>query len=233
LLHAADRSLSREGLAAKGPASEPSPQVIACGLSLLMPGERVSATTLARWADMGGALAPVAAMALARRDSEPFRSRVQRLLAGTDPVIRAHVALGLAHSPKADSASLLTRAYRFESEPAVRRALVRALSMRSEPVRLAILELARTLDPDPSVRAVARAALRDVHVAPSPVAPRGAVVWLSLQPNAQAETSAEALHALRVVRSDGLAVPVVSAPDGVVVVPGLSSPGGATVLLAP
>jgi hypothetical protein len=233
LLQAADRALSREAFAAGALAPGPSPQVVACGFSLLLPAERVSATTLGRWADRGGALAPVAAMALARRDSGPFRGRVERLLAGTDPVVRSHVAFGLAYSPKADAASLLTGAYRFEPEPAVRRALVRALSVRSEPVRSSTLELARELDPDPAVRVTASAALRNVRLAPTPAATRGAVAWLSLQPNAQVEASAVALRALRVVRSDGLAVPAVSAPDGVVVVPGLSRPGGATVQLAP
>jgi len=233
VLEAADRALSREVHAGEARLPRPSPQVISCGFSLLVPGQSVSATTLARWADRGGALAPVAALALAKRDSGPFRSRVQRLLAGTDPVVRSHVAFGLAHSPKADATSLLTGAYRFEPEPAVRRALVRALSVRSEPVRRSTLELARKLDPDLAVRAAANAALRNVVLAPTPVAPRGVVAWLSLRPNAQVEASAVSLRAARVVRSDGLAVPVVSAPDGVLVVPGLSQPGGAVVLLAP
>ncbi|MBW2526613.1 MAG: HEAT repeat domain-containing protein, partial [Deltaproteobacteria bacterium] len=233
VLRGADRASSSSS---RGPLREPRPapaRTIACGAALMLGGAPVSAATLAEWAEGGGALAPAAALALARRDGESIRPRLRRRLEGTDPVVRAHVALGLAYSPQADAASLLTRAYRFEANPMVRRAVVRALSARSEPIRRSTLELARRLDPDAAVRGVARAALRGVDVVPRLELPRGAVAWIALQPNAHADDAAIALRAARVIRSDGVAYPVVSAPDGVLLVPGLRPLGGATVQLAP
>src|SRR5207237_10317111 len=116
-------------------------------------------SVLATWAESGGPLAPLAARALPTRDDEALRGRLKRLLEGSDPVVRAHLALGLGRDPEPSAVSLLTNAYRFEEDPQVRRAIIRALSLRTEVQRAAVLTLARDLDPDDDVRALARSAL--------------------------------------------------------------------------
>ena len=208
----------------------------ALGVSLLYPGEAirdVPTVRLARWAEAGGALAPLAAMRLAARGSELFRERVERLLAGTDPIVRLHVALGLAQSPDKTAVALVGGRYRFEIDVRVRRAIIRALSLRRERRRLAVLERARDFDPDPGVRALARSALagRTVPIAP-PLRGRD-VAWISLRPNSDSERRSVSARAAVLLRADGVALPLLSAPDGVVVVPGLAGTGTVSLRLAP
>ncbi len=198
-------------------------------------GGELGTSLLATWAESGGPLAPLAARALPSRDDEPLRARLKRLLVGSDPVVRAHLALGLARDPEPSAVSLLTRAYRFEEDAEVRKAIVRALSHRTEVQRTATLDLARDLDPDEDVRALARSALdgRDlepvvqaiggVHVA------RG-LAWVAVVPS-DGKVGEGSARAARLVRSDGLALPVVSDPDGVLLVPGLP-PGPAQIQLS-
>lgn len=219
----------------KEPASEsPSPLAVAAGVALLADprGAGLSTSVLLRWAEGGGPLAPLAARALPSRDDEALRGRITRLLEGTDPVVRAHVALGLAFDPEPDAVSLLVRAYRFEEDASVRRAVVRALGERREPQRLATLTVARDLDPDGAVRALARAALSGRSLSPASSLPSGEAVWVSLVANAPSSLSAVAGRAGRLVRGDGVALPVVSDPDGVVLVPGLPE-GRSLLTLAP
>lgn len=218
--------------ASKGDA--PTPIEIAAGVALLADpsGAGLPTAQLARWAEGESPLAPLAARALPSRDDEAIRGRIKRLLAGTDPVIRAHTALGLALDPEPDAASLLASAYRFEEDPTVRRAVVRALSVRREKLRVATLELARDLDPDDQVRALARAALSGRALLPAASVSGGPVAWVSLVANAPSALASIQGRAARLVRSDGVAVPVVADPDGVLVVPGLPD-GPAALTLAP
>ncbi len=203
------------------------PLTVAAGAALLAhpDGGELSTSVLASWAEGGGPLAPLAARALPSRDDEARRGRIKRLLEGTDPTVRAHVALGLGRDPEASAVSLLTGAYRLEEDAGVRRAVVRGLSMRADVQRIATLVLARDLDPDVEVRSLARAALDgralDPGVRPAlGVEPRRGVAWVVIQPNDRAEVTTEA-RAARVVRADGLAVPAVADPDGALLVPGL------------
>ncbi len=207
---------------------------VSMGMTLLADtrAEGLSTETLARWAEEGGPLAPLAARALPSRDTESVRSRIKRLLAGTDPLIRAHTALGLATDPETDAVSLLVDAYRFEEDASVRRAVIRALSARKEAQRRATLELARDLDPDDAVRALARAALGGRSLLPSASDAAGTVHWVSLVANAPSAMEAVVSRAARFVRPDGLVVPVVSDPDGVLIVPGIPE-GRAGLALAP
>jgi HEAT repeat protein len=234
-------------LAAGGAASS---LLIAAGVGLLVApsGGELATARLAEWAEGGGPLAPLAARALPSRDDEVVRPRIKRLLEGTDPVVRAHAALGLARDPEPDAASLLASTYRFEEDASVRRAVVRALSLRNEVQRRAVLELARDLDPDESVRALATSALAGRRLEPTWGKPcRGApVAWIEVDasepppalPASRAASRARAMVALaiargaRVVRADGLAAPVVADPDGVLLVPGMTL-GPSGVQLAP
>ncbi|MCS6899047.1 MAG: HEAT repeat domain-containing protein [Polyangiaceae bacterium] len=167
---------------------------------------------LLAWVEEGGACAPLAARALASRDDEAYRGILQRLLHGGSPQLRSHVALGLGRSPNADAAGRLADAYTFETEPLVRRALLRALSWRQEPQRNAVLRLAASLDPDATARAIAQGALRGFRAPEQAIG--DLVAWLRV------EGVTEAM-ALRWERPDGLVLPVVTDPDGTLLVPGL------------
>src|SRR5262249_28670407 len=131
-------------------ANETSPRAAALGVALLQTSDAagIGTATLDRWVEAGGPLAPLAARALPSRDSDGARSRIKRLLDATDPVLRAHVALGLGVDPEPDASALLASAYAFEDDARVRRAIVRALAQRTELQRKPVLELARDLDPD-------------------------------------------------------------------------------------
>ncbi|WP_437776599.1 HEAT repeat domain-containing protein [Sorangium sp. So ce1097] len=232
--------------AKSGDDAPPDAAAISAGVALLAApgGGAVATSRLAALAEAGGPLAPLAARALAARDDEVIRGRLKRLLEGSDPVVRAHVALGLGGDPLPDSVSLLARAYRFEDDPAVRRAIVRGLSRRTEVQRGRVLAAARDLDPDEGVRALARAALagnpRDPRAPSAPAraldAPRPAlatgVVWVTIVPNDRSAAASAASRPARLVRPDGVAVPVVADPDGVLLVPAVP-PGVSSVLLAP
>jgi HEAT repeat protein len=210
---------------------------VAAGVVLLAhpDGGELPTSVLAAWAEGGGPLSPLAARALPSRDDDALRGRIKRLLEGTDPVVRAHLALGLARDPEPSATSLLTSAYRFEEDAGVRRAVVRALSRRAEVQRLATLALARDLDPDDEVRSLARTALagraHDPGLRPAlGVEPRRSVAWVTIAPSEGRTGKDQPLRTARMTRSDGLSVPAVADPDGVLLVPGLP-PGPASLLL--
>jgi cellulose synthase operon protein C len=205
--------------------SKPRAIAVAAGVGLLADpsGRGVPTSTLAAWAESGSPLAPLAARALPTRDDDVTRGRIERLLKGSDPVVRAHVALGLGKDPEKDAVSLLVAAYRFEDDAQVRAAIVRALSERKEPQRTATLEAARALDADDGVRALARAALAGRALPPAATLAQAAA-WVSIEDNDASASDAKTTppRTGRVVRSDGIAVPFVADPDGVLLVPGLS-----------
>jgi cellulose synthase operon protein C len=248
LLARAAQAADPRGLATTGPQAAPNPgQVfaVAMGVALLAhpDGGELPTSVLAAWAEGGGPLAPLAARALPARDDEALRGRIKRLLEGSDPVVRAHVALGLGRDPEASAVSLLTSAYRFEEDAGVRRAVVRALSRRAEVQRLATLALARDLDPDDEVRALARGALDGRNLDPGleparGVEPRRGVAWVSIRANDAVEKAAgddggsprHQERSARLVRADGIALPVVADPDGELLVPGILA-GPASLLL--
>jgi hypothetical protein len=205
---------------------------VAMGLALLLDAQAVPTSALAARAEAGGPLAPLAAMRLAARDSQLYRGRLVRLLEGTDPLVRLHVALGLAASPEKDAVSLLVAAYRFEPDADVRRAILRALSQRSEGRRQPTLEVARDLDPDAAVRGLARSALAGRRLEPRPPPEGRQVMWIALRANSEAEKGSVASRLAVLVRADGLALPVVTDPDGALLVPGLDGSGRVSLRLA-
>jgi HEAT repeat protein len=228
---------ARESARADGAVLEqPSPLTVAAAMALLAhpDGAALPTSTLAAWAEAGGPLAPLAARALPSRDAEPLRGRLKRLLEGSNPVVRAHLALGLARDPEPSAVSLLASAYRFEDDAAVRRAIVRALSRRTEVQRLSLLTLARDLDPDGQVRALARSALAGRDLDPMPRSMSGVEVtrsmaWIEIVTNEG--KAAFMARAAWLSRSDGLAMPMVADPDGVLLVPFLP-PGPASLWVA-
>jgi hypothetical protein len=223
---------------ARPPSGSADAIAVAVGAALLAhpDGGSLPTSVLAAWAEAGGPLSPLCARALPARDDEALRGRIKRLLEGTDPVVRAHVALGLARDPEPSAVSLLTSAYRFEEDAGVRRAVVRALSRRTEVQRTATLALARDLDPDDEVRSLARAALEGRALEPGlrpavGAEPRRAVAWIAIQPNEGRPAAKDApLRTARLLRSDGLAVPAVADPDGALLIPGMPA-GPASLML--
>jgi HEAT repeat protein len=180
----------------------------------------------------GGPDAPLSALALARRDDEAVRAVVDALLSSHDALVRAHAARGLASSANHDAVGRLAQAYAFEPDLEVRRALVTAIAGRVDdadaPSRRDALALAASLDPDRTVRAIAR---RAVANAPPAQPPEGRqVAWLRIVPAVGASLPSAA--AALVVAADGLARPVVFDDDGYALVPGLPA-GEARLRLAP
>lgn len=225
-----DLGAAKSGAVLGGPLPEET--AVAAGVALLhaADGGDLPTSLLAAWAEQGGPLAPLAARALPSRDDDVLRGTIKRLLEGSDPVVRAHVALGLGRDPEASAVSLLASAYRFEEDASVRRAIVRAMSRRKEAQRMRTLYLARDLDPDEPVRALARAAIEGRVLDEPRSSVPGALVWVTLAPNDPQALSMAAGRTARLVRPDGLAVPVVTDPDGVLLVPGLP-PGESSLLL--
>jgi HEAT repeat protein len=189
-------------------------------------------------AEAGGADAPLAALALARRLDEFTGTRVDTmidaLLTSHDPLLRAHAAMGLGEAGAGDATGRLARAYAWEPDADVRRAIVRAIGRRDEgnafvPSRRETLELAARLDPDRMVRRGAKQTLDGV-VPRAGRARVGEVAWVRLVSAAGAAPPSGATAAL--VGADGRARPIAFDDDGYALVP-LLSPGAARLRLAP
>jgi hypothetical protein len=216
----------------------------ALGIALL---SSVSAGTiptdqLADWAEGGEAFAPLAALALGSREEPGTERRLGRLLASPDPVLRAHAALALAESPLPNAVSRLASAWRFEADTSVRRAIVYALSQRSEPQRKHVLELVGLLDLDEQAREAARLGM-DGRL-PLPMARLGAGCvegdrrvggcYVAARAHSPSRASIPGSAGGRVGRwldASGLALPFVTDPDGALVVAGVS-PGDSSFDLA-
>jgi hypothetical protein len=211
---------------------EPTRGLLALGLMDKDAGYAAPTSALAERATAGGPDAPLAAFALAVRDEGRLEERVDALLTAHDPVLRAHVARGLAPSRAPDATGRLCGAYTWEADKTVRRAIIAALSVRSaSPERQRVLELAARLDPDRQTRATAATALSPRSVdgrANAAQVPEIAWIRLVAAPGATRPPDSAALLA----RSDGLAVPIVFDDDGYALVPGVP-PGEAQLRLAP
>jgi HEAT repeat protein len=178
----------------------------------------VSTTTLLSWAESTRVSAPIFGRALGPRDAPAYRTRIERLLLSGDADVRSQLAIGLGQSPQPSAVALLIRAYAFETDPMVRRAIMIGLASGKSAVARPWLERAAQLDPDDQVRSLARHGLAGRELAtPS----QGAkVLWLRLVP-----TQPEAMGArpVRLVFSNGFATVAVTAPDGQILVPGVTS----------
>lgn len=189
---------------------------LAIALAREASARRVPTRVVVDLIEAGGGAAAMAAKALAARDGEGERTQVERLARSGDPLIRAHVALGLADSREPSAVGLLRDMYRFEQDADVRHAVVVALSRRAERAREGTLALAAALDGDDRVRSAARLALRGSRLSPLPRG-RGAL-WMTLvDPDAKKSAPAQA----RLGTPSGAALPVVADPDGAVVMIGL------------
>ncbi len=208
-------------------------QVFAVGLLGGDPDGLLTTTWLLDRAESGGADAPLSASALTRRADESNERKVGQLLASKDAVLRSHAARGLAYASLPDATGRLASAYAYETDVAVRRALIGAIAARTKdataPARNSTLEVAAHLDPDGPTRQAAQVGQRG-----SP-APLGAEVateaaWLRITLDGGAPPGE--VYVGSVVRSDGVAVPIAFDDDGYAIVPGLP-PGEARLVLAP
>lgn len=208
-------------------------QVLAAGLRSGDADGFVKTLSLVDRAQSGGADAPLAAYALARRADESLETKVTALLADRDPIVRAHAARGLGAAPLEKASSLLATAYAYETDPNVRRAVVAALASRtndkSSPSRQHTLEMAATLDPDGPTRLAAGRALAGV-ASPFGSASSTDIAWLRLQSDNGGAPSSAFVGSL--VGADGIAVPIAFDDDGFAILPGLP-PGEARLVLAP
>jgi HEAT repeat protein len=99
--------------------------------------------------------------ALAMRDEPAAWQAIDELLASSDPLLRSVVAQGLSYNPNERAATLLGRAYEFETDANVRLPIITALGWRHESSRLTTLKLASELDPSEPVRHAATLGLQD------------------------------------------------------------------------
>jgi hypothetical protein len=206
--------------------------VLAAGLLDGDPLGVVPSSTLWARANGGSADAPLAAMALARRAGNVPPDWVDALMGSPDALVRAQAARGLGDSRAPDAAARLARAYAWEADAEVRRALVEGLIVRgarsSAGLPRQTLEIAAALDPDPTVRWLAgrdRSYVRGLD--DSGVRE---VAWIRLAP---AEGSDLPPHETGVlVTSDDDILPIAFDDDGYALIPGIP-PGQSRLRLAP
>jgi hypothetical protein len=207
-------------------------QVLAIGLLDAGAASGVSTSALTVRAGAGGADAPLAVLELARR-ADSGAANAASFLASSDPLLRAHAAAGLGASAAKDATGLLAHAYVGEVVAAVRRAIVTALVERRAqdalaPSRTETLEWAADLDPDGTVRIVAKHGLERTR-APSAGSVHE-VAWIRLVAAEGATLPAPVTGAL--VGSDGLARPIAFDEEGYALIAGVP-PGAALLRLAP
>jgi len=198
-------------------------EALAAGLSSLEAAQLVPSDVLLDLIEARGLAAPLAARALAARDSRSLRPKLMALLASDDAVLRGQVALGLGHSSESSAVGLLSRAYRFETDAGVRLSIVRALAVRREPARERTLRLARDLDGARSVREAAALALASAIPAADPPGPESVWLELSSAESAAPEVGGATVRGALVVTAGGLALPTFADPDGVLLLPALPS----------
>jgi hypothetical protein len=213
-------------------------RVLALGWTAGTGGDAVPTSVLVARASAGGADAPAAAFALARRSDETLAAAVDGLLRSRDPVLRCQAARGLAFSQAADAGGRLSAAYAWEADARVRRAIVSALAVRvakgapgAETAR-DVLDLAARLDPDPVTRSTATSTEEGRSTLPRRAHGAGIreVAWIHL---VAAESAAPALDRTAVLTdSAGSALPIAFDDEGYALVPGIS-PGEARLRLAP
>jgi hypothetical protein len=212
---------------------EPTRQVLASGLLAGDADGLLTTTWLLDRAESGGADAPLATDALARRADGALERKIGQLLGSKDAVLRAHAARGLGAAPLADASGRLASAYAYETDVNVRRAVVGALVARtkdaSSPARRSTLEMAALLDPDGPTRQIARGGLSGSG-APLAAPITNETAWLRITLDSGAPPGEVYVGA--VVRSDGVSVPMTFDEDGFAIVPGLP-PGEARLVLAP
>jgi hypothetical protein len=171
--------------------------------------------------DEGGAARPLALRALAARDDSGLRSYLAAFVDHADPLLRAHVARGLGDSVRPSATGLLASRFEFETDEAVRHAIVCALSGRRGRAVTRALDLAAAWDPSPRVRSAARLALGGARLGDPAV---GAdVLWAEVRSAQTAEFAGAGAGVALLNVAPGTALPVFADPGGILVVPGVGA----------
>jgi HEAT repeat protein len=155
----------------------------------------------------------------------------EQLLANPSPQIRAEYAFGLGRAPAPSAMGLLGRAYEFETEAVVRRAIIAAASLRNEHPRQRLIDLASRLDPDTQVRQLARLA-RSGHRLSS-AARAGQTFWLVLGNNAPRKPPALDRQPVVVQSTRGQTLVAFADPDGFIGLTGMDAGAVSYVLAEP
>jgi HEAT repeat protein len=227
---------ARGSMLARWPAeTDPATRVL---LAVGLPGDSrgvVSNFDLEQRIRSGAPDAALAATALMERSGEDIEALATSLVRARDAVMRAHAARGLGASADPQAVGTLARAYDWEGDPGVRRAILSALASRGEapsggPARRTF-ELAARLDPDRLARWTAEQALSGrAWRTEEDGAAGGEVAWLELAAAPGAAPLAGETGLL--ILASGQGVPVAFDDDGYALVPGLP-PGAARLRLAP
>ncbi|MCL2723200.1 MAG: HEAT repeat domain-containing protein [Polyangiaceae bacterium] len=208
-------------------------QLFAVGLLNGDPDGIVTTRSLIDRVEGGGADMALAAYAFARRADASTERKVQALLAGKDPVLRAHAARGLGAATLPDASGRLAAAYAYETDVNVRRAIIAALAARtddaSSPARKATLETAARLDPDGPARSAAQRALEGSEQ-PFGMPLVTETAWLHITRSDGAPP--RSAYAGAMVGGEGFAIPMAFDEEGFAIVPGLV-PGQSRLILAP
>jgi HEAT repeat protein len=179
----------------------------------------VPTETLVALIDDKSPATPLAARALSARGEERTRVTVDALLESGDPNIRFHAMIGLGRSSIPDASGKLAAAYRFETNPSVRWAILSALSHQATRTARRALEVAAALDPDRTARSGARLALGG---AVFDAGVRGPLALFSAADGGTLERRPAAVRT-----PDGLVLPLLPGPDGAVL--GVGFPAGSRV----
>lgn len=190
---------------------------LAASLAVRAGADHVPTRVLMQLIDSGSAATPLAVRALAARDSKVLRPRIVALLRSSEALIRAHAALGLGDSQRPSAVGVLSRAYRFEPDAGVRRAIVVALSRLAHARRT--LGLAASLDGNSAVREAAHRALAGRRL--YGLAPGSSVLWVALVPSDAKRPHTATAGSVELVTASGLALPALPDPDGLLVATGL------------
>jgi HEAT repeat protein len=192
---------------------------LAASLVSTAAAERVPSRVLLSLVESGGLASPLAARALASRDSATLRPAISSLLRSSDTLLRGQVALGLGQSEDGSALGLLEQAYRFETDGGVRLAIVRAIASRPEPARRRALNLARTLDAAAEVR---QAAARALQGAPPEQGTYGRdTVWIDFSSLPEPALGTTPMQSALIITDSGAALPAFADPDGVLLFPAL------------
>lgn len=212
--------VARAHLATKGASEEPDVvRALAAVAARAVDGSiardvPISTAILAGWLSEGGSAAPLAAFLLAARGGSAPSPHVARALVSDSFDVRAAALLGLGASPDASATALLSQRALDLARPSLRRAAVRALAARGAAAGKKTLALVRALDADKTARALAASAAGPR----TPLAIGDEVV--------QAKIGGASSTLATVVTADGLALPALRDPDGVLLF--FRAPPGAT-----
>lgn len=169
----------------------------------------VATTVLSRWLSEDGPAAPLASFVLAARGGDVARGHVARALSADSLDVRVAALLGLGLSPDKTATGELSTALLDSPNAVLRRAAMRAIAARGDAASQSAVALARKLDGDPEVRALASHA--------KPGGPTSPLLFGHEVAQAKVTVGKSASATATFASADGLVLPLVVDPEGFVV----------------